>query len=162
MLKILARNKTLLFIFSILTPLAIGNLGALFTIQSVTTWYTTLNRPPLNPPNWIFGPVWTTLYVLMGIALYLVLVKGFKKKTVKAVKIFFLQLLLNLSWSIVFFGLHSIGGALLIIIVLWGLIFLNILKFYEISKNAGYLLVPYILWVTFATYLNFTYFLLNY
>jgi benzodiazapine receptor len=139
-----------------------GLLGSVFTATSIPTWYASLAKPSFNPPNWIFGPVWTILYILMGVAAYLVYQKGFKRPEVKrALTVFFIQLLLNALWSIVFFGVHMILGALVNIVVLWVMILATILTFRRISKAAAYLLVPYILWVSFATALNFSLYLLN-
>lgn len=139
-----------------------GAIGSVFTGSAIQTWYTTLARPSFAPPNFLFGPVWTTLYIFMGIASYLIFEKGWERKDVKrALNIYLAQLVLNALWSIVFFGLHAIGWALVVIIALWILILMTILSFRKISKPAAYLLVPYILWVTFATALNYGFFALN-
>ena len=138
-----------------------GIVGAIFTMPSIPTWYATLPKPALNPPAWIFGPVWTTLYLLMGIATFLVWKKmdsrlrGNDKQTKIALGIFLGQLILNSLWSIIFFGLHNPGGAFVEIIFLWLAIVATIIAFSKISRPAAWLLVPYILWVTFASYLNF-------
>ncbi len=145
----------------ILLPNAIGNLGALYTIPNIDTWYAILEKPTLNPPNWIFGPVWLTLYTLMGVALFLVWRAKSNKVKKIANQIFFIQLILNLAWSVVFFGLHEVGWALAIIIALIVLIAMNIYYYKQISKAAAWLLVPYILWVGFATYLNYSILVLN-
>ncbi len=133
-----------------------GIIGAVFTTPSLDTWYATLPKPALNPPSWVFGPVWTMLYLLMGISLFLVWQQRAKnsKKTTPALIIFFTQLLLNTLWSVLFFGLHSPGLALIDIVLLWVAILFTIISFSRISRPAAYLLVPYILWVTFAIYLN--------
>jgi tryptophan-rich sensory protein len=146
---------------SILICQLAGAIGAVFTTPNIATWYATLNKPPFTPPNWAFGPVWITLYTLMGIALWLIWSKGVSKKTLPAFYLFAAQLLLNAIWSILFFGLRSPLYGLLTIIPLWLLIACTILKFYKINKTAAYLLVPYILWVTVATYLNLGVWLLN-
>ncbi|MBW3022657.1 tryptophan-rich sensory protein [Candidatus Woesearchaeota archaeon] len=139
-----------------------GFIGSIFNVSSIPTWYETLNKPSFNPPNWIFAPVWTTLFVLMGISLYLVWSKGLKKKGVKsAVYVFGGQLALNTLWSILFFGLRSPTLAFVEIIILWLAILWTIIKFYKISKTAAYLLIPYIAWVSFAVLLNFVFVLLN-
>lgn len=149
-------------VFSILICEAAGIVGSLFTISAIPTWYATLNKPIFNPPNWIFAPVWTILYLMMGISLYLVWTKRIKTKGVKsALSVFGLQLALNASWSIVFFTGQSIFGGLTIIVLLWFLILITILKFFKISQTAALLLVPYLLWVSFATVLNFYIFKLN-
>ena len=144
---------------SLALPLLVGVLGSVVTFGSINSWYVTLVKPSFSPPNYLFGPVWTTLYVLMGIAFYLVLTSNKKKE--HATKIFLLQLLLNFLWSLVFFGAHNIFLAFVVILLLWATIFQNIRVFSKISKNAGYLLFPYILWVTFAAFLNLSLLLLN-
>jgi translocator protein len=139
-----------------------GVIGTIFTFSAIPTWYATLAKPALNPPSWIFGPVWTTLYALMGIAAFLVWKKGWDRKDVqKALTIFGLQLILNAIWSIIFFGLHSPGWALVNIIAMWFAIVWTMILFYKLSKPAMWLLVPYILWVSFATYLNYSIWMLN-
>ena len=157
----LARTEFPLLIFSILLPQLVGTVGALFTFPSIASWYMFLEKPSFTPPDWLFGPVWSTLYVLMGISLFLVVRHAIKGSSIRAVQLFFLQLFLNLLWSIVFFGSHSIGGGLVVIITMWFLIVLTILKFAKISQTASLLLLPYLAWVTFATYLNFAIFMLN-
>jgi tryptophan-rich sensory protein len=139
-----------------------GVIGSVFTFPSIGTWYASLVKPWFNPPNWLFGPVWTILYALMGIALGLVWDKGLGSKEVRtALVVFVVQLALNVLWSIVFFGAQSLFYGLLIIIVLWVAIAVTIVVFYRISKRAGLLLVPYICWVTIATTLNLYVWLLN-
>jgi len=138
-----------------------GIIGSFFTTSSVSTWYTTLVKPEFNPPGWVFGPVWITLYTLMGISLYLVWKKRDKQNVTPALLVFFAQLVLNAIWSIIFFGLQSPFYAFIIIIFLWVLIAGSIYFFYKISKPAAYLLIPYILWVSFAAVLNFMIWILN-
>lgn len=139
-----------------------GLMATPFTIAAIPTWYATLDKPALSPPNWIFGPVWTTLYALMGTAAFLVWEKGLDKKKVRgALRYFGIQLALNFLWSLLFFGLHSPFLALFDIALLWIVIIATIFKFYKISKPASYLLVPYLLWVTFASYLNYSIWILN-
>jgi benzodiazapine receptor len=139
-----------------------GIIGSVFTMPSISGWYADLAKPALNPPNWVFGPVWTTLFALMGIAAFLVWRKGLKRKGAKiALGIFIIQLALNTLWSVIFFGLHSPGGAFVEIIFLWIAIVLTIIAFSKISKAAAWLLVPYIIWVSFAMYLNFSIWALN-
>lgn len=139
-----------------------GIIGSIFTVSAIPTWYATLVKPTLNPPSWIFGPVWTILYALMGIAAFLVWKKGWDRKDVrKALAVFGLQLVLNAVWSIIFFGLHSPLWALVDIILMWLAIVWTMVLFYKISKPAMWLLVPYILWVSFATYLNYSIWILN-
>jgi tryptophan-rich sensory protein len=141
---------------------AAGMIGTVFTISAIPTWYSTLIKPALNPPSWVFGPAWTTLYALMGIAAFLIWKKGFEKKEVKsALRVFGLQLALNAIWTPVFFGLHNPGFAYFIIVALWFSIIWTMIKFYKINKTATYLLIPYILWVSFAAYLNLKIWTLN-
>lgn len=141
-----------------------GILGSFFTSSAIPNWYQTIQKPDFTPPGWLFGPVWVTLYTLMGVAVYLICQKKalFKKKLKKNALMFFgIQLVLNALWSIVFFGLNSISGAFIIIILLWLFILLSIIWFFKLSKSAGILLLPYILWVSFATVLNLAILLLN-
>ena len=139
-----------------------GIIGSVFTAYSIPTWYASLVKPSFNPPNWIFSPVWITLYLLMGISLYIIWLSKAKPKYKKAAFTFFgLQLLLNALWSIIFFGLQAPFYAFIEIILLWISILITICFFYKISRPAAYLLVPYILWVSFAAVLNFFIFLLN-
>ncbi len=150
------------FIICLLIPLAIGALGGYFTFESVRTWYTTLNKPSFNPPNGVFGPVWTTLYLLMGISSYRVwkkrnLVSGYNW----ALGIYILQLILNLMWSYLFFYQHQIGFALVEIGILLLTIITTAFLFYRIDKVAGLLFIPYILWVSFASYLTYSIYILN-
>jgi tryptophan-rich sensory protein len=149
-------------IIAIAIPLLIGLSGGAFTAAEIPYWYAGLIKPSWNPPNWLFGPVWTTLYVLMGIALYLV----WKSEAVQAVKqtafiLFAVQLTLNFFWSIIFFNQHQIGWAMAEIIVLWVFILLTIFSFSKINNTAAWLLVPYISWVSFAAILNYTIWSLN-
>lgn len=140
----------------------VGILGTPFTVAAIPTWYENLNKPFFSPPNWIFGPAWTLLYLLIGISFYLILKKGWKKKAVKSAGIFFLtQLTLNFLWSPVFFGLKSPLLGLITIMAMWILILITMKKFYPLSKSAFYLLIPYLLWVSFATVLNAAILFLN-
>lgn len=139
-----------------------GGLGTIFTAPAIDGWYAALAKPELAPPNWVFGPIWTTLFLLMGVAAFLVWRKGLKKKHVRAaLGIFALQLALNVFWSALFFGLHNPGAAFAEIIVLWLSIAATIYLFARVSRPAAWLLVPYIVWVSVATYLNFMLFVLN-
>ncbi|OGM08312.1 TspO protein [Candidatus Woesebacteria bacterium RBG_13_36_22] len=139
-----------------------GIIGSVFTFSSIPTWYASLNKPVFSPPNWIFGPVWTILYALMGISAYLIWEKGIKnKEAISALKLFIIQLILNSLWSILFFGLHSPALAFFEIIILWVFIVLTVIRFYRLVKAAGYLLLPYLFWVTFASFLNLSIILLN-
>ena len=146
-------------IISLIIPQLAAIIGGLFTTKSIPTWYATLIKPSFNPPNWLFGPVWTTLYLLMGISLYLVW--NSQKDFKVALIIFGIQLGLNLLWSILFFGLHQPLWAFIEIIFLWIFIVLNIIFFYKISPVAGLIQIPYLLWVSFAALLNFFLWRLN-
>jgi tryptophan-rich sensory protein len=146
-------------IVSIAIPLLAGFIGSLFTTKSIPNWYATIQKPSFNPPNWIFGPVWTTLFIMMGIALYLVWTSG--KANNAVLWIFGIQLGLNALWSILFFGLHSPLWAFVDIIALWLAILATIISFYSVSATASCLLIPYILWVSFATILNWKIMVLN-
>lgn len=141
---------------------AAGILGSFFTRTSVSTWYRTLVKPPFAPPNWLFAPVWTTIFVMMGISLYLI-IKPDNAMAVnkKALTVFAFQLIFNILWSAAFFGLRSPLAGLAVIFALWLLIIFNIVEFYKISRAAGILLIPYLLWVSFALVLNFEYWRLN-
>ena len=154
-----------------------GGIGSFFTFESIPTWYAGLSKPDFSPPNWVFGPVWTTLYVMMGISAYLVYRSGQNSSATArkgraregpngadvrgALFVFGAQLALNTIWSIVFFGMRSPLYGLIVIIALWLAIAATIVKFYGISRTASLLLVPYILWVTFAGALNFFIWTLN-
>ncbi len=139
-----------------------GVLGSIYTTPSVDTWYAGLIKPLYNPPGWLFAPVWTILFALMGVSLFLVWKRGWKQRTVRiATIIFFVQLIFNVVWSVLFFGLHNPGAALVEIIFLWFAILTTILSFSKITKVAAWLLVPYLAWVTFASYLTYSFWLLN-
>ncbi len=137
-----------------------GLIGSVFTFKAIPTWYAGLAKPGFSPPNWVFGPAWGTLYLLMAVAAFLVW-RSSGRLAVGALAVFLVQLLLNLAWSIVFFGMRSPGGGVLVIIALWLAILATLLSFYRISVPAAWLLVPYILWVTFAAVLNIAVWLLN-
>ena len=147
-------------IIAIIICQAAGAIGSIFTSQSVSTWYLTLNKPSFNPPGWVFGPVWTLLFLLMGVSLYLVWQKGFKKHK-KALYFFSIQYVLNIAWSYFFFYLQNPLAGFIEILILWLFILLTIIYFYKVSKPAAYLLIPYILWVSFAAVLNYFLYLLN-
>ena len=149
-------------LFAIILCNMAGIIGSLFTFSAIPTWYATLIKPEFNPPNWIFGPVWTTLYILMGVSLYLIWKQYEKGKNAKpALTIFSAQLVLNALWSILFFGLQSPLYGLICIIPLWISIAAMIAKFYPLSRNAALLQIPYLLWVSFATILNLFIWMLN-
>jgi len=132
-----------------------GLVGSIFTTPAIPTWYAALRKPSFSPPNWLFAPVWITLFALMGVSAFLVWRKGLGDPQVRIVlAIFVIQLILNTTWSVVFFGLRSPLGGLIVIAVLWVAILLTILNFFKISTTAGIVLIPYILWVSFAAVLN--------
>jgi len=152
----------LAFIINIAIPLVVGAIGGFFTAHSVKTWYPTLAKPAFNPPDWIFAPVWTTLYILIGISAYRVWQK--RKEIVhfpRTIAIYLMQLILNLMWSFIFFYAHQIGVALVEIVLLLVIVIINARVFYKVDKTAGLLFVPYILWVGFATLLTASIFSLN-
>ncbi len=154
-------NPFNLAIFILLCEMA-GLIGSIFTIPAIGTWYAELNKPSFSPPNWVFGPVWIALYALMGISACLVFSKGWKNKKIKnAISIFSLQLVLNVLWSVIFFGAKNPFLALAEMAILWIAIFVTIKKFNEISKTAGNLLIPYLAWVSFAAILNLSIVLMN-
>ena len=138
-----------------------GALGTIFTINSVTTWYVTLHKPSFNPPPWIFGPVWTLLYMLMGISLFLIWVSKKSKAKTSALTYFYIQLFLNSLWSILFFGYKLPLLSFIEVIAMWIMILFSIISFAKINKTAAYLLYPYLAWVTFASILNLSIVLLN-
>jgi len=153
------KNIAKLIILILICQMA-GFFGSIFTSASIPTWYATLEKPFFTPPNWLFVPVWLSLYTLMGISLYIILEKR-SKKSKTALSIFGIQLFLNAIWSYIFFGLKSPFYAFIEIIILYIVILIKIIKFYQISKKAGLLLIPYIIWVTIATFLNFYIWILN-
>ncbi|CAG0993384.1 Tryptophan-rich protein TspO [Methanosarcinales archaeon] len=154
--------ESIKLIVSITICLFAGFLGSFFTIPAIPTWYATLTKPSFAPPNWLFFPVWTTLFVMMGISLYLVWRRGLEGQQVKnALVIFAVQLILNVLWSAAFFGLRSPLSGLIEISILWISIAFTIMIFMKISRTAGLLLIPYIIWVSFAAILNFMIWRLN-
>ena len=139
-----------------------GFVGSIYTAPSIPTWYAALQKPSFNPPNWVFFPVWTILYILMGVSLFLVWRQDKHFKRAKtATALFLAQLAANTLWSIVFFGWHDIAGGFIVILILWTLIAATIISFAKASKTAATLLVPYICWVSFATVLNCSILALN-
>jgi len=158
----MGKADILKLIVSILICQAAGLIGSFFTIPAIPTWYAMLKKPSFNPPNWVFGPVWTTLFVMMGVAVFLVWRKGLNTSQVKiALSIFGVQLILNTLWSLLFFGLRSPLAGLIEIWVLWIAITLTLVFFLKISLAAGLLLLPYLAWVSFAAILNLAIWRLN-
>jgi len=178
-------NNILKIVVSIIICELAGIIGAFFTTPAIGAWYGGLNKPSFSPPNWIFGPVWTALFVLMGISLYLVWSKKWRVKNelrfkdrkpanklsqkflsgswqkANIILIFVLQLVLNVLWSIIFFGFHFPGLAFFELLMLWFAIVFTIVNFYRVSKSAAWLLLPYVLWVSFAGILNYFLWILN-
>ncbi|MBI2048119.1 MAG: tryptophan-rich sensory protein [Parcubacteria group bacterium] len=156
-------------VISIAITAGAGFVGSLFTTPAIPIWYAELVKPALNPPSFVFGPVWGILYILMGISLFLIwkkhsnILQNIRMLQIWkwGVGVFFLQLVLNTLWSILFFGLQSPALALLDTVLLWLSILITIILFYKLSRLAAYLLVPYILWVSFAVYLNYLIVMLN-
>jgi len=142
-------------IVSIVACEGAGGIGAIFTTPAIQTWYNGLKKPTFTPPNSVFGPVWITLYLLMGIAVFLVWREGLSQEGVTAAFIlFWVQLVLNILWSIIFFGLRSLLGGMVVILLLWIAILVSIILFFGVSPIAGGLLIPYIIWVSIAANLN--------
>ncbi|AKA48709.1 hypothetical protein IX51_05900 [uncultured archaeon] len=145
------------FVISIIITEGAGGLGSIFTYEAIPTWYAALNKSPITPPNWLFAPMWLTLYFLMGIALYVVWTSGRnRKELVLPYVLFFIQLALNVIWSLIFFGLHEILFGAVEIVFLWFFIVATIIEFRALSKVSAYLLFPYLSWGTVATLLNFS------
>lgn len=153
--------KALKFILSLLLPLLIGGISGALTAGAVNGWYTTLVQPTFNPPNWVFGPVWTLLYVLMGVSHYRIWIKANTPDRTSALRIFWFQLVLNFFWSLIFFGAQQITLALVEIIVLWCCIAVMIRRFYALDRISAWINAPYLAWVGFATALNAAYAWLN-
>ena len=149
-------------LISIVACQCAGLIGAVFTTPAIPTWYATLQKPAFTPPNWLFAPAWATLFLLMGISASIIWHRGLENRQVKAaLMIFLIQLILNMLWSIAFFGLQSPISGVIIIVLLWAAILITIIVFFKISRLAGSLLLPYIGWVTFAAILNVSIFILN-
>lgn len=148
------KNSKLKLLIFIAIPLVIGGLAALISGGGMDT-FDKMAKPPLSPPGWLFPVVWTILYILMGIASFLVYTSSAPKKSKKnALILYAIQLFVNFLWPILFFALQMCTAAAVLIVILWLLVLANLLYFYKIKQATGYLLIPYLLWVTFATYLN--------
>ncbi len=149
-------SSTEKLIISIAIPLIGGFLSGFLAMRNVTEFYSMLVKPSFSPPAWIFAPAWTILYVLMGIAAFLIWEKGLNiAGVIPALAIFLIQLALNFSWTPIFFGLQSIAGGFIVIVILWIAVLITIILFWRLNKIAGLLLIPYLLWITFATALNY-------
>jgi benzodiazapine receptor len=150
------------YLISLLIVLFIGFVASLVTRPEIAGWYNTLRKPSFNPPSWLFAPVWTIIYIMIATSAYLVWKHRSRKPAyIIARSVYFIQLALNFSWSIMFFGMHQIAGAMVVIILLWLNIIVNINRFNKFSRTAAWLLVPYLLWVSFAGVLNVSIYLLN-
>jgi len=154
-------SKIVKLVVSILLPLAIGGVAGIFTSNAIPGWFATLVRPSFAPPNWLFGPVWTTLYLVMGISLFLIWTIDAGKERNQAIFMFLLQLLFNFAWSFFFFYFKMIDVALIDIVVLWISIIVMLRLFFKLKPWAAYINIPYLLWVSFATALNAAYYILN-
>lgn len=152
-------KKILLFVFSLVACFSVSFFGSQVTMPAIGNWYQTINKPFFNPPNWIFAPVWTLLFFLMAVSLYLILINP--KKSKKAIILFASQLVFNFLWSFSFFYLENPLLAFIVIIILIALVFLTYKEFSKINKVAGQLLLPYLAWISFASTLNLAILLLN-
>lgn len=153
-------KKLVVFLLCIILPLLVGGISGIATVSGIKDWYVHLNKPFFNPPNYLFGPVWSLLYLLMGVSFYMILQsKSVTKK--KAILIFFIQLILNFWWSFLFFKFQLLGISMIEIILMWISILWMIIEFKKINKTAAYLQLPYLAWVTFASLLNASIWYLN-
>jgi benzodiazapine receptor len=162
-MKLKTKQNLLKLVVAITVSELAGVIGSLFTVPAISSWYVGLTKPSFTPPSWVFGPVWTTLFALMGVAVFLVWSvydkagERTQKRKIKIALAFFAgQLVLNTLWSIIFFGMRNPGAAFVEIIFLWLAILATIIAFSRISKQAAILLLPYILWVSFAAFLNYS------
>ncbi len=155
-------NSVIKLVVGIIASFAAGGIGSLFTFKAIPTWYAGLKKPPYTPPNWVFGPVWTILYIMMGISVFFVWRNGLSASSAMLTFILFWgQLSVNALWSVIFFGMKSKGGGVITIITLWFLILATIVASFRVSTLAGVLLIPYVVWVSVASYLNIGVWLLN-
>lgn len=154
-------NTYLKLIISIGIPLLVGFISSIFTIDAIQQWYPTLQKPIFTPPNWVFGPAWTVLYISMGVSFFMIWKKIGKIKFSQPYFLYAIQLLLNFLWSFFFFYLENISLSLFDIILLWILVLWMIQRFWEIKKIAGLILLPYLFWISFATALNIGILILN-
>lgn len=154
-------KNILAFIICLLIPMAIGGLSGYITVSEIETWFSNLNKPSFNPPNQLFGPVWTSLYALMGISLFLLWKSPKSLERKNAIIIFFVQLFFNFWWSIIFFSFHLLFLAVIDIVLLWLLIIYMIIVFKRVKPVAAYMNIPYLLWVSFATALSISIWHLN-
>ena len=153
------KNKFLSFILFGLITYSASVIGGLVTVSFKEPWYSLINKPSFNPPSWIFAPVWTTLYLMMTIAIWLFWHS--RNRDMNTIYIYFIHIVFNATWSIVFFGVHQILLALLVLLILISLIIILILRFKRVNMVSYYLMIPYLLWCCYALVLNFNIFLLN-
>jgi len=155
------RTKLFKLLVSLILPLGLGFTAGLLTAKAIPEWFATLNKPSFNPPAYLFGPVWTALYLLMGVSMFLIWNTAKTERRQKALIVFGVQLFFNFWWSILFFSFHAIFLSIIDILLMWFLILYMIFLFKKIKPIAAYLQIPYLLWVTFATILNITIYFLN-
>jgi benzodiazapine receptor len=155
-------KKILTLIFAVSICLLAGYVGSYYTTPAIPTWYAGLQKPDITPPSWVFAPVWTALYILMGISLFLILQSDLKIQEVQfGLILFIFQLMVNIGWSFFFFGLHSTFFGFLAIVLLWAVLLCTIIQVWRFSIPAAVLLIPYFVWVSFAGYLNYEILVLN-
>jgi translocator protein len=154
-------KKLLILLICVIFTLGIGALGGIATASGVNDWYTTIQKPSFNPPNYIFGPVWSVLYLLMGVSFYMIIQSPKSKIRTLAEIIFFVQIFLNFAWSFLFFKFQLLGLSFLEIILIWSSVLMMIIVFRKINKIAAYLQIPYFLWLSFASVLNAAIWVLN-
>ncbi len=154
-------KRLIILISCIIICASAGGIGAAATLPQIATWYPSIQKPSFNPPNYLFGPVWTVLYLLMAIALFLYITQDTFRPKLTGYIWFFIQLILNAMWSVVFFGYHQLSAAFAVILLLLLFIVLTIVYFFRITKPGSIMLVPYALWVSFAAVLNFSIMRLN-
>jgi len=155
-------KKISYFVIAVAICLLAGYVGSYYTTPSLPTWYAGLQKPDFTPPSWVFALVWTILYILMGISLYLIVESGLKNQEVKLGLIFFIfQLLVNVGWSFFFFGLHSTFFGFMAVVLLWAVLLCTILQLFRFSIPAALILIPYFIWVSFAGYLTYAIMILN-
>ncbi len=155
------KSNIIKLVASLVFTVGIGSIGAFFTAEEITTWYAALNKPSFNPPSYIFAPVWTVLYILMGTSFYLIWKRPVSQVRTAGVLFFLIQFILNFFWSFIFFKQHKIGGAMIELVIMWLFILFTINEFRKLNKTAAWLLVPYITWVSFAGALNLAIWKLN-
>ncbi|MBN1620727.1 tryptophan-rich sensory protein [candidate division WOR-3 bacterium] len=158
----MTKLNLLKLVVSIIMCQLAGIIGSFFTMKNIPSWYSYLNKPSFNPPNWVFGPVWTLLYLMMGISFFIVWAYHSQNPLYRpAITLFIIQLALNLLWSFLFFGLKNPLAGFIEILILWVAILITVIFFFRISKPASILLIPYLLWVSFAAVLNYYLYKLN-